>query len=433
MEKQESNVKTVILWVIVVVGVLAAVHATTTYVLGRRVEKRIAAIKAAGEPVSFADLQGAAIPPSQNAAVIYEKVLREYRDPGFSAEQFAEWPTGWIGKRQSDPQVWEIGREAMARNSGIVRDIEVAVSRPKCRFALKLGPGNRLSQDLFSRFGRFRELARFLGANALFNASEGRMDKAAHFVDLEFRLADSLRDEPILMSQLVRIAMLSMTTKTLCNVLQYGPIDEGQARKLYDTLSAIDLDGSITNALAGTRAFELSFFEANSRAYHIRPLVYAQELDYLKRMDKVIKESNVPSRGAPRLPTGRAPWNSISSVSADMIAQEYAKTRERGDVAKTYVAGSRITLALIAYKDRVHRYPVTLNELRAKLGWKIPTDPFSGKDFPYRREGKGFLFYSIGPDLVDNGGQYSRFSATKRPTGQSYSGETGDVVWRMEK
>jgi hypothetical protein len=323
----------------------------------------------------------------------------------------------------------------MARNSGVVRDIEVAVSRPKCRFALKLGPGNRLSQDLFSTFGRFRELARFLGANAQFNASEGRMDRAAHFVDLEFRLADSLRDEPILMSQLVRIAMLSMTTKTLCNVLQYAPIDEGQARKLYGTLSAIDLDDSITNAFAGERVFGLSMFEANSRGYHIRPLVYAQELDYLKGIDKVIRESNMPTRrGAQRAPTGRARPNSTGSRLADMIAPEYAKTRERGDVAKTYIAGSRIMLALIAYKDRVHRYPVTLNELRTKLGWKILTDPFSGKDFPYRREGEGFLLYSIGPDLVDNGGQYSRFSATRRPAGQSsYSGETGDVVWRMEK
>jgi len=41
----------------------------------------------------------------------------------------------------------------------------------------------------------------------------------------------------------------------------------------------------------------------------------------------------------------------------------------------------------------------------------------------YRREGPGFLLYSIGPDLKDNGG-------AERTVG---SDEKYDIVWRMSK
>lgn len=34
------------------------------------------------------------------------------------------------------------------------------------------------------------------------------------------------------------------------------------------------------------------------------------------------------------------------------------------------------------------------------------TDPFSGKDFGYRKQGKSFLLYSVGVNLQDDGGKH---------------------------
>ena len=79
----------------------------------------------------------------------------------------------------------------------------------------------------------------------------------------------------------------------------------------------------------------------------------------------------------------------------------------------------------MAYKDRFGAYPKSLDELRSKLGWKLQTDPFSGKDFVYRRQGKGFLLYSIGENLKDDGGLDPRRGNVKR--------EDADIVWRMER
>jgi len=57
--------------------------------------------------------------------------------------------------------------------------------------------------------------------------------------------------------------------------------------------------------------------------------------------------------------------------------------------------------------------------LRSRLGWKLPQDPFSGKDFVYKRQGKGFLLYSIGENLKDDGGLAAPEEAP------------ADIVWQM--
>jgi len=35
--------------------------------------------------------------------------------------------------------------------------------------------------------------------------------------------------------------------------------------------------------------------------------------------------------------------------------------------------------AAMTYKDRFGSYPASLKDLKSRLGWKIPDDPFSGK------------------------------------------------------
>jgi uncharacterized protein YfaT (DUF1175 family) len=35
----------------------------------------------------------------------------------------------------------------------------------------------------------------------------------------------------------------------------------------------------------------------------------------------------------------------------------------------------------------------------------VPVDPFTGKQLVYRREGEGFVVYSLGSNLKDDGGR----------------------------
>ncbi|NLF32887.1 MAG: hypothetical protein GX591_18620 [Planctomycetes bacterium] len=51
------------------------------------------------------------------------------------------------------------------------------------------------------------------------------------------------------------------------------------------------------------------------------------------------------------------------------------------------------------------RYPQRLESLVGRYVESLPLDPFSGKGLVYRREGEGYVVYSIGPNLRDDGGR----------------------------
>jgi len=65
------------------------------------------------------------------------------------------------------------------------------------------------------------------------------------------------------------------------------------------------------------------------------------------------------------------------------------------------VRAAQIALALAAYRADHGAYPDSLSALEA-AGWTLPTDPFGGGPYHYRREGDGFVVWSIGPDVDDD-------------------------------
>jgi hypothetical protein len=72
---------------------------------------------------------------------------------------------------------------------------------------------------------------------------------------------------------------------------------------------------------------------------------------------------------------------------------------------------------LRAWKVQYGSYPDTLEMLAPGASEPLPLDPFSGEAYRYRREGEGFVLYSVGPDRDDDGGM----KVEKR--------DEGDVVW----
>ena len=103
------------------------------------------------------------------------------------------------------------------------------------------------------------------------------------------------------------------------------------------------------------------------------------------------------------------------------------------------IQASRIILGLQAYKDRYGYYPANLNALKSQLGWEVPTDPFTGKDFIYRPQGNGFLLYGVGENLKDDGAKkYPRTMTDpsdvrhghiyRTPDGQ----HSDDMIWEMD-
>jgi hypothetical protein len=76
---------------------------------------------------------------------------------------------------------------------------------------------------------------------------------------------------------------------------------------------------------------------------------------------------------------------------------------------------ARLGLAVINYKREHGVFP---RDLQA-LGAQDFIDPCTGNPLVYRPEPNGFLLYSVGPDLTDDGGREYDYKTKK-----------GDIVWR---
>jgi hypothetical protein len=64
-----------------------------------------------------------------------------------------------------------------------------------------------------------------------------------------------------------------------------------------------------------------------------------------------------------------------------------------------------LALAICRYQIKNLRLPEKLNELVPNFCYAVPTDPFDGKPMRYKRTEKGAVIYSIGIDMVDDGGK----------------------------
>ena len=71
---------------------------------------------------------------------------------------------------------------------------------------------------------------------------------------------------------------------------------------------------------------------------------------------------------------------------------------------------SQIALALAAFKDEKGAFPQKLAELAPGYLPKVPNDLFIGQPLKYSRTANGYLLYSVGPNMKDDGGKNDRKS-----------------------
>ena len=79
----------------------------------------------------------------------------------------------------------------------------------------------------------------------------------------------------------------------------------------------------------------------------------------------------------------------------------WAKLAARADAQRQAL---RLGLAAETYRARHGNFPTQLSDLVPDFIPAIPSDPFDGKPMKMKRTEHGLIFYSIGPDMVDNGG-----------------------------
>ncbi|HEU5397074.1 MAG TPA: hypothetical protein VFV81_07895, partial [Verrucomicrobiae bacterium] len=139
----------------------------------------------------------------------------------------------------------------------------------------------------------------------------------------------------------------------------------------------------------GTLPKELGFFEDS-----FQKLLAAEREPFPARlkMDEVIQQRQAEAK-AKGLLLSAFYWAGFSGV----------ENREARALADARLAMAAVALA--QFHAVHHQYPPALAELSPTYLPATPQDPFDGRSLRYEKKGPGYLLYSIGPDLKDDGGK----------------------------
>jgi hypothetical protein len=97
----------------------------------------------------------------------------------------------------------------------------------------------------------------------------------------------------------------------------------------------------------------------------------------------------------------KIPANTLASMLLPAIVPKFFIIYGRSDVARRAMV---IRTALHLHFLKTGGFPEALSELSSIVPEEMLIDPFSMERFVYRRTDKGYLFYSLGPDLDDDSG-----------------------------
>ncbi|MFA7333296.1 MAG: hypothetical protein WC130_03285 [Kiritimatiellia bacterium] len=303
--------------------------------------------------------------------------------------------------------------------------------------------------------GPVRQTTRLLIINAELTAQNGNTEKAWATVLEALKLVDLLQQEPILVTQLTRVACDRAIIDCMERMANKTDIPADQARTIIAELAhhtdttpwirAMDFD----RMMMGTLYFQIiqygSFTNCNTRVFtemNIRrrlyrafgfPMLGLLKRDcsvYLKLMSQIQDHYKVPY------------WEAAETIRNHPLDQQIPRfctwTRstltgsEYGLVAckathDAAIAVARVGLGLKLFKQKNGAYPETLDNLAPEFIDAIPLDPFTGKALIYRKAEAGFILYSLGPNQRDDNG-------TPRPTGKNVTGkEPYDIVWQCAK
>ncbi len=436
--------------VLAVVG-LSLTGAAVAQGVAERLEEARARLQALGAPLDLRDLAGPPVPDEENAALAYEQAS-EARD--FTAGAAALISDVVHGDADlTDPDVAAAAEDALARNTTALRLLHQAAAMPQCRFNVD----RTEPPAAFPYTGRLRSCARLLAFEAILRAHEGRGEEALQAYQASLSVGQ-VADELLLVGQMTRYAIVGIGSDALKAVLNQTQPPEAACRSAADDVRRRDLLSAYVEALKGECAVGLWAFRLvessrrpledlrdladdlegvpaewrealdgvgpDSRAV-VSAWLQADELSYLEIMADLIERGDLPYREIASVRPSLE--DRLGSLPADtprvlttLLVPVSGKTPMGRDRAIAALGLDQIALLLKGYRARHGQYPATLEQLREYAGYELPLDPFSGEPFVYRREGKGFLIYSWGPNLKDDGGQ-------EPPTGKR---DEGDVAFR---
>jgi hypothetical protein len=415
-------------WIWILVLVTAPILVALYYVVSARtgLNNLIAEIDRLDPGWRLEEIEGkrANYPPTQNAAVHIVKI-KGMVGQNYNQLFNKEYQLLSILEPQAllnEQQIEFLGRlrEASQDATAAARKL---IDLPHGRYAIQWSP-DWISTILKCQDNR--QAVNLLRLDAIDLAQRGDADGALRSTHAAFHCGCSIGDEPMSISQLVRIACQAVAITTLERVLaQTEPSDEVLAA-FQKRLEEEEQAPLLLIAFRGERAGEYHLLESmrdgtfptglsgagmggggglDTLFFRVPGVMAAQTAGCMRYMNDMVEVAKLPPeqwdaqfavlrQQIPNLPV----LAQLLAPAMDKIAQAVQRSYAQQRCAIVALAAER-------FRKKNNRWPESLEELKAAgLIKQIPTDPFVGGPLKWKRTDEGLMIYAVGPDLVDNGG-----------------------------
>lgn len=385
-------------------------------------------IRAKGEPVTLAELDAwyTAVPDEENAALVVLQAAGLHKEP------LADAPIPFYMKqtRLEDSGTWKLGdplpddvkqaiAEFLAANRECLENLGGMDGLSKSRYPVvaRTVLGGRMAH-----LDDIRDLTRILVLDALYKAETGDAASAGASLERAMRLSETLRNEPFLISQMVRVACHSLAVDGIQHVVNRVSLPEEKLKQLQELTEAADDPDTIYRGMIGERCF------TTDGSYPTAPNAIVSRL-FLSSTARILTQAVDTSRltGKQRkdeFERIEESANASLNPTAAVFLPAFARTHETHDrdIAKLRVAAT--VLAIERYRLVENKVRDSLNALVSKFLKAVPVDPFDEQPLRYSKGDIGYMVYSIGTDLRDDQGAEPDTKARNA---------TGDIVIKVKR
>lgn len=451
-----------------ILPVLLVLHIIATLVTGSMLRREIVRLTEAGVIVPREQLLPRVPEGERNAADVYQQAFESLR---ISDSDYLKL---WLDEnvRKDNPELMVLTREVVEANGRFFELLEEATSLRYCAFAVAWEESPLAIT--FPHLARMRDCARMLVLRSEVQAADGRIDEAVESCAMILRMSQHVQEDPTIIGQLVGYSMNKHAVGALERVLSEGDPTTETCQGLFDQIADMDQVGTSMRAMqgevvvCGVRLFdglrrgtvtggELLGLEgaasppspSEQAGWRVaqgiaRALINLDEIAYLGVMQEYMEalgrpwpESNqrLEAMDFSYATTGRLRFP--PKLLTGMLVPVFSRVAWSRDESIARLGAAQIALALKAYAAESGRYPDSLAELEAG-GWQLPIDPFSQEPFFYRLEGNGFVVWSVGQDMDDDGGRPEDAEALKAlsfssPEEYATAREDYDIPFRGER
>ncbi len=393
-------------------------------------------MKQAGLPTSPRELQSPLPPESRNAAPLYRQLTELLKSKPLSEADKIANQSAW--RRPLTAEQARQMRQALAHRTDITDLVHRAVGRPECVFDRKWEQGASM---MFPEFATMRMTTRWLSAESALQLYDGKPMDALRTQALGFRVSEHVSHDPILIAYLVALATDSITLAGIERIEFAAGDRPGVAEAVLRVLNTDLKPRSLAHGLRGefvlpvveiakTRKGKAEDYEKELERemkagdlsndtpklsaedkLHFDRFIDRGEAAMLHHMRLLIAVADRPYGEARReLQKAEADLNAhrpdAAYVMLRVVAPVYGQSLEKAGKESAMVATDRAAASLFVWHATHGTFPERLDQAMKQ----VPVDPFDGKPIRYKREGAGFIVYSVGPTGKFDGG-----SATVKP------------------